>query len=66
MSRFQVICANIGTVYSGTDARVAIDTYNEYVELSKSAYGRAAGEAVTLFEDNEITREHYGDQQGGD
>lgn len=49
MGNFQVIVGNIGTVYYGASKRDAIREYNEYVDISLSGYGRAAGETVTLI-----------------
>ena len=58
MSLYEVICGNIGKVYTGTDARVAEDTYRTYKELAEMGVGRAAGEAVTMFQDGSIVKEH--------
>ena len=61
---YEVIVGNIGMVFSGekTEAnRVeAYRTFNHYVEASKSECGRAGGETVTLFLDEEIIKEHIG------
>lgn len=57
---YQVIVGNIGTVCEGTNGFEAIRTYNQYVKLSKDNYGLSAGEAVTLFRDDDIYREYYG------
>jgi hypothetical protein len=64
--RFEVICGNVGSVYSGNSRMAAKSTFNTYVDHSSSGYGRAAGESVTLFEDDEILDEHVGsvDQSG--
>ena len=58
---YDVIVGNIGTVYSGTNGFEAIKTYNEYKAISKAGTGRAGGENISLFKDNEIYREHMGD-----
>jgi hypothetical protein len=55
---FQVVVGNIGTVYSGNQLRVALETYRDYRKLSKEERGRAGGEPVTLFHNNEIMREY--------
>ncbi len=57
--KYQVVVGNLGTVYDGDDFSVAINDYNVYVKLSDGEIGRAAGETVTLFEDDEPTREHF-------
>jgi hypothetical protein len=49
--RYEVVVGNIGTVYSGSNERQAQKDYVEYVEQSKTNYGRAAGESVTFFKD---------------
>lgn len=56
----EVVVGNIGTVYSGTSKLDALAKYKEYVSQSKANYGRAAGESVTLFTDNEIAKEYLG------
>ena len=57
---YEVIVGNIGTVYSGRDIDAATVKYYAYVDLSKSDYGRAAGEAVTLTRNGDILAEHAG------
>jgi len=58
--RYEVTVGNIGMVYSGMNFDVADKTFDEYVELSKSNYGRAAGEQVALWENGEPLFEHEG------
>jgi hypothetical protein len=58
--RYNVLVGNIGCVYSGSDERIARDTYKIYVEQSKSNVGRAGGESVTLMERGEIKMEFTG------
>jgi hypothetical protein len=58
---YQVLVGNIGTVYTGKDRSEADRLFAVYVEQSQSLRGRAGGEPVTLFEDNEIIREHEGE-----
>ena len=57
---YQVICGNIGTVYSWNDWNEAKRTYSEYKRQSQDDYGRASGEPVTLMEDDEPKWEHIG------
>lgn len=57
-SIYTVTVGNIGTVYSGPSKRQASMDYQEYVTQSKSGYGRAAYESVTLDKDGETIREH--------
>jgi len=45
---------NIGSVYSGNDQNKAVEIFDCYVEMSEKSYGRASGEEVTMFEDDEI------------
>lgn len=62
-NRYQVIVGNIGTVYAGPSKRKANAAFKEYVELSRQNYGRAAGESVTYFDDEEVIDEYYGTNQ---
>ena len=66
--RYEVIVGNIGTVYDGGSRRLADKNYAEYVQQSKSDYGRAAGESVTLMKDDDIAKEYVGtvDQKSDD
>ena len=57
--RFKVIVGNIGTVYSGDNEAEAHKTYYEYREQSQKGYGRAAGETVTLLEDEEYVKGYW-------
>ena len=59
-NRYQVICGNIGTVYDGNDMIEANRTYGEYKRQSTDGHGRAAGESVTLMDNNEPKHEHFG------
>lgn len=67
-NRWEVTVSNIGTVYSGSSAREALRTYNEYVVLSERGVGRAGGETVTRVCDDVVEDEHYGsnDEEGRD
>ena len=59
---YRVIVGNIGTVLETSRLSAAEDVYKDYIELSRNNYGRAAGEAVTLLEDDEPIKEHHGYQ----
>ena len=59
----EVIVGNIGCVYRGFDEDKAAQVYAEYVEQSKSGYGRAAGETVTLLIEDDIIKEHFGEAE---
>jgi len=56
--KFEVVVGNIGTVYSGNNYMQAECKYSAYVKQSRSNYGRAAGEPVTLFHNGEIRSEY--------
>lgn len=58
--RYQVCVGNIGVVYSGFNKQLADNGFLAYVELSTCNVGRAGGEPVVMFEDNEIIREFDG------
>ena len=60
MGKFQVVVGNIGHVYDGNNFMQAQCCYSRYVKASKSNIGRAAGEPVTLFHNNEIRCEYFG------
>jgi hypothetical protein len=48
----------MGTVHTGPNSADAKQAYRDYVRLSKALCGRAGGEPVTLFRDDEIGLEH--------
>lgn len=60
MAVYEVVCTNIGSVYSGNSLILAKDKFKSYVADSKSSYGRASGEDVILFERGEIRDEFIG------
>lgn len=60
---YEVIVGNIGTVYKGVDEDKARETFEEYVEQSKSGTGRAGGEDVTLMEDD-VPEDEYVAEEG--
>lgn len=55
---YRVIIGNIGTTYDGPRLKTALEHYEEYVRQSKSGFGRAGHEPVTLMEGDEIKWEH--------
>lgn len=57
-SVYTVVVSNLGQVFKGLNRGKARLDFDHYVLDSKSAFGRAAGEEVTLFEDDEILK-HY-------
>ncbi len=56
---YEVICGNIGTVYSGTSYTEACAKFDSYIAASKAECGRAGGEDVTMLADGDIKREYY-------
>jgi len=60
---YRVVVGNVGTVYSGFNRKEAEDAFNSYVEDSEENFGRAAGEDVALFEDDEIIAEHIAEER---
>ncbi len=59
---YEVYCGNIGRVYESDSRDEANSVYDIYVGQSMDNYGRAAGENVTMFQDNEIVKEYYGSE----
>lgn len=60
MKNYSVIVGNVGTVLETTGRNEAIKTYGEYKRISITGLGRAGGEDVTLFCDDEQLYEHFG------
>lgn len=56
---YSVTVGNIGTVYTGNGTE-AKRVFAEYREQSATNYGRAAGESVVLWKDNEPVKEYIG------
>lgn len=56
---FKVVVGNVGTM-EYTSKKLAMDCYTTYVTMSVKHITRAAGESVTLFQDDEIIKEHIG------
>lgn len=57
---YEVSIGNIGNIPCDT-LEEAREIFSDYVEQSASGRGRAAGEDVVLFEDDEIIDEYFGD-----
>ena len=55
---YSVEVGNIGRVHSGINPMLAQLEFDHYVSLSVLGQGRAAGEPVILFKDDEIVSEH--------
>jgi hypothetical protein len=56
----EIIVGNVGTVYRGSDEKLARANYNEYRSHSRGKTGRAAGEDVTWMRGDSVVREHTG------
>ena len=54
---YSVMVGNVGQVYLGFNRSIAEQTFEEYASDSCNGYGRAAGEGVILFCDDEPIRE---------
>lgn len=59
-AQYSVVVGNIGTVYDGADRGEAQTKFMSYVDASMAPTGRAAGETVTLFCDDDVIGEHIG------
>lgn len=60
-TKYEVTVGNLGSVIETESYEEAKATFNEYVELSETQYGRVAGEFVILWENGEPIEEHLGD-----
>ena len=58
MKTYIVVVGNIGVVVETQSIGVAHDTFDGWMEMSKSKHGRASGETVTLMVDGEIMNEY--------
>lgn len=58
MAFYEVIVGNVGKVFEGSNGFEARQNYNHYVGQSKRKVGRASGEQVSLWKDNEILEEY--------
>lgn len=54
----EIIVGNIGTVYSGSNDKIARDKFKTYVATSKVSGNRASGECVYWMKDGEIHKEY--------
>ena len=59
---YQVVVGNVGTM-KYTSKKLAEDCYRTYVTLSTNNISRASGESVILFKNDEIIKEHLGDNE---
>lgn len=58
---WSVVVGNVGQVYAGFDKHKAEQTYNTYVQISKTTNGRrASGESVSLWSDGDVVMEYVG------
>ena len=57
---YEVIVGNIGTVYSGPNGFEAHTKFQVYAGQSKTGYGRASGEDVTIMRNGEPIKEYFG------
>jgi len=60
MAIYTVVVGNIGKVLETTQFKEMLETYGEYKRQSKENYGRAAGETVTVFQDDAVKWETQG------
>lgn len=60
--RYEVVVGNIGTVIRTNDAAKAHRAFIEYRRQSVEGEGRAAGESVVWMRDDEVYKEHAGEQ----
>lgn len=58
MSKYTVVVGNVGNVYSGKSKKEAAGVFEDYKNLSKMKSGRASGEDVSMFEDDELIASH--------
>ena len=60
--KYEVVVGNLGSVHAGSNGRTARQIFVDYCNASVKGWGRAAGESVTLFRDDEIVEEYIGTQ----
>lgn len=60
-NKYQVIVGNVGTVYDAYSLKEASKTFSEYKHQSKTHYGRASGEQVTMFCNGEPVKQYDGE-----
>jgi hypothetical protein len=51
---YELVVGSLGSVFKGADKDIAYSHYFYYVESSRSGITRAAGEAITLFHNEEV------------
>ena len=56
---YKLVVGNIGFVGKHKDESEIRKLFNDYVEISKSGIGRAAGEMITIFNENGEIIEEY-------
>jgi hypothetical protein len=59
-NKYFVYVGNIGQVHAGFNKAQAIKEYKEYKALSEANYGRAGGENVVLYCNDDAILEHFG------
>lgn len=57
---YTLIVGNIGKINEYASRQLAQQEYESYVNLSTQECGRAAGESIFLFENDEIISEYIG------
>lgn len=58
-NHYEVVCGNVGSVYSGSNLRAAKSMFRGYVTQSKTSGFRASGENVTLMGNGEPIKEFF-------
>jgi len=59
---YEVIVQNIGKVWEGSNGFTARTIFQQYVGKSKRGIGRAAGESVDLFKNDDVIKTYLGTQ----
>jgi hypothetical protein len=57
---YKVTVGNVGIPYEGDNRSKAFRVYEDYLKQSKQGKGRAGGEGVFLYQNEEIIREYIG------
>ena len=58
-NNYYVCVGNIGNIQCDTRIQ-ALKVFSEYVNQSKNGYGRASGESVCVFKNDEIIKDYIG------
>ena len=66
MAKYEIVVGNIGSVGVYNNPVQANAVYWQYVRTSKETNGRASGENVVLFKDDEISKEYFGSKDKGE